>query len=138
MLAPCPGWAAIVGSVDEVLWESMKPVLNDLRGAGILPPRVEDSDWIKNPGRAAAMLWSPDGGGTGVSVSRSDPVHERVAKFADQVQEWAIEELWGHGSNWPQCPQHPSSHPMQATTRNGVAVWVCPADQAVAVAIGTL
>jgi hypothetical protein len=128
----------IVGVVDELLWESIEPVLHDLRGAGISPPRFEDSDWIVSPNRVAAKLRSPDGDSTGVSVSRSDPVHERVAELADQVQEWAIEELWGRGSNWPQCPQHPSSHPMQATTRDGAAVWACPADRAVAVAIGTL
>lgn len=124
--------------MDEVLRESMEPVLHDLRGAGIPSPRVEDRDRTEQPGIAAAMLWSPDGSGTGVWVSRSDPASERVAALADQVQEWAIEELWGHGSNWPQCPQHPSSHPMRATTRNGAAVWVCPADQTVAVAIGRL
>lgn len=124
--------------MDEVLRESMEPLLLDLRGAGIPPPRVEDIDFDKNPERAAAILRGPAGDGTGVSVSRSGPLQERVAELADQVQEWAIEELWGHSSNWPQCPKHPSSHPMRANTRNGAAVWVCPADQAVAVVIGTL
>lgn len=116
----------------------MEPVLHDLRKAGIPSPLVEDCDWTEDSGIAAAMLRSRDGSGTRVWVARSAPAFERVAELADQVQEWAVEELWGQGSNWPQCPQHPSSHPMQATTRNGAAVWVCPADQAVAVAIGTL
>lgn len=72
-------------------------------------------------------------------VARSAQVSERVASMADQVQEWAIEELWGQAStNWPACPQHPNSHPLKATTLGGSAVWVCPADGALISKIGML
>lgn len=138
MYAPWVGWAGTIGCVDEVLQESMEPVLRDLRGAGISAPRVEDDDWTGDPDFPSVMLWSPDGYGFGVSVSRSALASARVAAVADQVQEWAIEELWGHGSNWPPCPQHPNSHPMQATTRDDAAVWVCPTDQTIVSPIGAL
>lgn len=125
--------------MDEVLQQSMEPILRDLRGAGIAAPRIEDDDWTGDPDVPSVMLWSPDGSGTRVSVSRSAPPFERIAAVADQVQEWAIEELWGHAStSWPPCPQHPNTHPMQATTRDDVAVWVCPADQTIASPIGAL
>lgn len=85
------------------------------------------------------MLWSPDGTGTGVRVSRSALDFERIAMVADQVQEWAIEELWGSAStNWPPCPQHPTSHPMMVSTRDAAAVWVCPVDQTAISAVGAL
>jgi hypothetical protein len=125
--------------VDELLQQAMAPVLRDLRGAGIAAPRIEDDDWTDDPDAASVMLWSPDGGGTGVYVSRSAPACERVAAMADQVQEWAIEELWGQAStNWPECPHHPNSHPLKAITRDGVAVWSCPADQTPFSQIGAL
>jgi hypothetical protein len=125
--------------VDDVLQQAMEPVLRDLQNAGIATPRIEDHDWTGDPDVPSVMLWSPDGTGSGVSVDRYHPLFERIASVADQVQEWAIEELWGHAStNWPPCPQHPTSHPMKATTRDGAAVWVCPADEALMSKIGEL
>ncbi len=127
------------GVVDELLSEAMAPVLRDLRSAGIASPRVEDRDWTELPDSVSAMLWSPDGSGVGVHVSRSLQGFERVAMVADQVQEWAIEELWGQApTNWPMYPHHPDSHPMTATTRDGTAVWACPADRGPFAPIGAL
>lgn len=118
----------------------MVPVLRDLRGAGIAAPRVEDREWIADPGSCSVMLWSPDGSGTGVWVSGAAAEYERVAMVADQVQEWAIEELWRveAPTNWPQCPRHPNSHPMTVSTRDAEAVWVCPTDAAVISPVGGL
>jgi hypothetical protein len=125
--------------VDEVLSQAMAPVLRDLRSAGIAAPRIEDRDWTDDPGSSSVMLWSPDGGGTGVYVSRAAPEFERVAMVADQVQEWAIEELWGEApTNWPRCPRHPNSHPMKVSTRDAAAVWTCPADEVVISPVGEL
>ena len=85
------------------------------------------------------MLWSPDGSGTGLRVSRAAPEFERIAMVADQVQDWAIEVLWGKApTNWPPCPRHPRSHPMTVSTRDAAAVWICPADEVVIVPVGEL
>ena len=73
--------------MDELLRQAMEPVLRDLRGAGVTAPRVEDDDWTDDPDSLSAMLWSPDGSGAGVYVSRSAPAVDRVASMADQVQE---------------------------------------------------
>jgi hypothetical protein len=125
--------------MDDVLSQAMAPVLHDLQSAGIDPPRVEDNDWTDDPESPSVMLWSPDGSGTGLRVDRSAPEFDRVAMVADQIQEWVIEELWGQApTNWPRCPNHPSGHPMQASTREGVAVWICPADQMPFATIGAL
>jgi len=92
------------GAVDEVLSEAMAPVLRDLRSAGIAASRIEDCDWTDDPESASVMLWSPDGSGTSIFVSRAAPEFEREAMVADQVQDWVIEELWGHGpTNWPRA-----------------------------------
>jgi hypothetical protein len=88
--------------VDRLLEQAMEPVLPDLRSAGIAAPRVEDDDWAADPDWASAMLRSPDGSGTGVRVTRSASEADRVMEIADQIQEWAIEELWGLApTNWP-------------------------------------
>jgi len=126
--------------MDKALREALEPILNDLRRGGLNDPRVEDRDWTGDPERPSAMLFSPDGSGSGVSVARSAASSERIAAAADQVQEWAIEhQLWGHApTNWPQCPHHPRNHPLLATSLDQVAVWVCPTDRAAISPIGRL
>ena len=54
---------------------------------------------------------------------------EQVARLADQVQEWEIEELAavGRSATWPECPDHPNSHPLQpGLSDQDTAVWRCP------------
>jgi hypothetical protein len=129
----------MLGFVDNVLTEAMAPVLRDLESAGIAAPRVEEDDWADDPESVSVMLWSPDGSGTGVYVTRGAPEFERFAMVADQVQDWAIEELWGGApTNWPSCPRHPNNHPMTVSTRGAAAVWMCPADEVVIVPVGEL
>ncbi|GAA1928686.1 hypothetical protein [Nocardioides hwasunensis] len=124
--------------MERVLEESLTPPLRDLERAGLEAPRFEDFDWNGDPEYASLMMWGPDGGGTGLSVRRAARLEERVASAADQVQEWAIEtHLWGAApTNWPPCPNHPDTHPLQAVVHDHRAVWLCPADQSVMAAVG--
>lgn len=125
--------------MDHELLAALEPILRDLRTAGIAAPLIEEKDWTRDPDRPSAMLRSPDGSGRGVSVERTAPQVEAIAHVADQVQEWAIEQLWGRAAtNWPACPEHPHHHPLKAATRGALAVWVCPADETVVAKIGTL
>jgi hypothetical protein len=125
--------------VDPLLRKAMAPALRDLRTSGIAEPRIEDDDWADDPATASVMFWSPDGSGLGVSVNRAAPEYERVAMLADQVQDWAIEELWGKApTNWPPCPRHPNNHPMRVSIHDATAVWICPADEVVISPIGEL
>ncbi len=88
---------------------------------------------------AYAMLWSPDGSGTGVSISLIESELEQIASVAEQVQEWAIEELWARApTNWPPCLDHPDNHPRVPAIEGGVAVWACPADGVCVSPIGSL
>ena len=114
----------------DVLRQALAPVLRDIRVSGGPLPEIRDDDWAGGPDVASAMLQSRcDGSGAGVSVDATEPEPERVARVADQVQEWVIEELWGQAAtNWPVCPHHPTTHPLRGEVRDGIAAWACPSD----------
>ena len=115
--------------MDPDLERALQPALTDLLATGAPVPRIEQSDWTGDAGRPGAMLRGPDGSGQGVAVHRGRPPAEQVVDVADQVQEWAIEALWGSApTNWPRCPRHPTTHPMTARLQAAVAWWVCPHD----------
>ena len=122
--------------MDDRLRRALAPVLRDLSVAGFPDPLIEDCDWTEDPDSLSAMV----GGGTGVTVGAADPVPVQVARATDMIQEWLIDELWEQArpTNWPACPRHPDTHPMAATTRDDVAVWVCPADGQPVAPIGAL
>jgi hypothetical protein len=114
--------------VDVALSEALEPVLRDLEHAGAVMPEVRDGHWSDFEGQRTAMLYGPDGSGSGVFVLAGEPLADRVARVADQVQEWAVEALWtaGRPATWPECPDHPDTHPLQAVVLDGRAVWTCP------------
>jgi hypothetical protein len=114
--------------IDEVL----DRILADLRTGGAPVPRVEPSTWQDSVPAQSAELWADDGSGSGVWLDPGLPPADRVAHLADQVQEWAVEELCRQRlpTNWPRCPAHPQNHPMQARVVDGRAAWTCPAGAA--------
>lgn len=107
--------------MDSALSEALAPVLRDLENSG-------DRQWSDVPGQMTAMLYGPDGSGQGVSAMAGEPLPDRIASVADQVQEWAVEALWhaGRPATWPECPEHPGSHPLAAQLRDHRAAWACP------------
>ncbi len=126
--------------VDSALSEALAPVLRDLKNSGGPCPEVRDRQWSDVPGQATAMLYGPDGSGQGVSAMAGEPLPDRIASVADQVQEWAVEALWhaGRPATWPECPEHPGSHPLAAQLREDRAVWTCPKTGHLICAVGKL
>jgi hypothetical protein len=115
-------------AVHAVLRETLDTVLSDLNGTTQVTPRVVDEEWTDFPGRASAMLYAADGSAQGIAVTIEDDPGARYAELADQVQEWAVEELarLGESPVWPECPEHPDSHPLAPVYDGGLAVWRCP------------
>jgi hypothetical protein len=126
--------------MDTRLAEALTPVLRDLESSGSVNPEVRDDQWPGIEGQLTGALRSPDGTGQGVFVMTDESLPQRIASVADQVQEWAVEELCsvGRPTNWPQCPQHRSSHPLAPVVRDGRAVWTCPATGRAVSEIGQL
>lgn len=119
--------AAGEDGVETELTEALAPVLRDLESSGGPRPEVRDEKWSDFEGQLTAMLWRPHSG-QGVSVMAGEPRAEQIAAVADQVQEWVVEALWqdGRPATWPECPEHPDSHPLAARWEDGQAVWACP------------
>jgi hypothetical protein len=111
---------------EDTLAHALAPVLRDVCTSGVPEPGLDGYGWVDDPSVASVML----GGSTGLSVEVEAPEESRVAAAADQVQEWVIEELGSTGTatNWPPCPRHLASHPLQSVVLDGVATWICPAD----------
>jgi hypothetical protein len=119
--------------MDAALREALAPVLRDLDGPDGVRPRIRewaDVDWpMPGPLPEGVALYAPDGSGMGVQLRDGLDGVEQIAAMADQVQEWAVEALWGlrRPTNWPACPRHPGRHPLEPVADAGRAVWRCPA-----------
>jgi hypothetical protein len=126
---------------------TLEPVLRDMRSTGaIVPDILEEAHDDLGPDYVCAWIQTPAGvGSQGIRVQVSLPAPERLADLADQLQEWEVEELaaTGRSATWPECPQHPDTHPLAPQARGDQvrgdqAVWSCPASGQVIGVIGTL
>jgi len=113
--------------MDADLEAALTPVVADLIHGASLIPEFREVEW-PTQGTVATMLFLSDAGGAGIAIRSGADRIGQVVSLADQVQDWAVEALWGVGRSpvWPECPEHPDSHPLRAVERNGAAIWVCP------------
>jgi hypothetical protein len=118
--------------MEEALRAALDVLLPELqRTAGLRPLIEERGDWV--------MLLNQEGHGQGVQL-RGDGEPDELAQLADQVQEWAVEELWNQSrsATWPECPFHPDSHPLEPAVVAGTATWRCPKTSESVASIGAL
>lgn len=124
-----------------VLRQAAAPLLADLAASGMSLPDIRDEareereeavcGWIQGPGRTGEGIWV---------LLDSSPA-EQVRQLAEQLQNWAADQLHdaGRPQGWPACPQHPSPlHGLAPQVRDGRAVWVCPVSGQVIWPIGEL
>jgi hypothetical protein len=125
------------------LQAALDPVLRDMRSSGaIVPDVLAEAHQDLGPDCLPAWILSPGSSGSawGIRVEVGLPVPERLAGLADQLQEWEVEELaaTGRPATWPECPEHPDSHPLAPRASGDQAVWCCPRSGHVISAIGAL
>jgi hypothetical protein len=122
--------------------DAMAPLLRDLAVSGELAPELADRSWDDGQDVVSGFIYQPGlGGWWGIRVQVTWPEADRVVNLAGQVQEWAVEALWtaARSATWPECPEHPNSHPLAPTVDGAdAAVWRCPASNRVVSAIGKL
>ena len=102
---------------------------------------LKDAAMVDHHGKEViyVMFVNQDGQGQGILVPDGDRPRQ-LARVADQVQEWAVEELWylGRPATWPECPFHPESHPLEPAVIADTALWQCPKTAEPMGAIGEL
>jgi hypothetical protein len=130
-----------------VLQATVEPILRDLRTSGaIVPDVVAEAHDDTGPDRVAAWILPPGStdtrsvGSQGIYVQVNASPPERLADLADQIQEWEVEELSAAGrpATWPDCPEHPNTHPLTPKARGDQAAWCCPRTGQVIGTIGSL
>lgn len=87
------------------------------------------------------MLWDSTHSGTGILCDDADEdLAASTYRVADRLQEAAVEALWGERKSavWPECADHPNSHPLRAELRGEGVVWECPASSRRVAAVGEL
>jgi hypothetical protein len=126
-------------SVYPELESALVPVLRDLEATTDLGYVIGESQWSGVEGQQTAVI-SGRHGGQGIFVRAGEIAVAQVAGLADQIQEWAVEQLWyeGRPATWPECPSHPDSHPLEPVVQGGSAVWRCPVSLAVVSVVGSL
>ena len=116
---------------------ALRPVLADLerQHPGLL--RVETTDADPD---CSVWLWEADGSGAGLRDSDALAGAEAIVDLADRVQEVVCEALWsvGQPATWPDCPEHPASHPLSPLVVQEEPVWVCPRSNRPVARVGTL
>jgi len=131
----------ILPEVDPRLTDALAPVLADIVRSTDAMFEVRADQWSDHPDQVTAMVWQPDGSGTGISVMAGQTDAARVVSLADQMQEIVIEQLWGRGDSatWPECPDHPGGHPLKAAELDVFGPsWACPATGGPHFAVGSV
>jgi hypothetical protein len=125
----------------EVVREAAAPVLRDIAASGAIGLDLREEARADRGDEIVYAWMSGADGVTGVDIwiSLGSSIAERVAELAEQLQEWEVEALWaaGRSATWPECPQHPNSHPLEPAVAGG-PVWRCPRSGDTICAIGAL
>ena len=105
------------------------PLLADLAASGLSLPEIrEEAHHEEAEASACAWIQGPGRTGAAISVRLGIPPAAQVAELAEQVQNWAADQLHDAGlpAAWPACPEHPSRpHSLEPEVRDGAAVWIC-------------
>ncbi|MFC3991044.1 hypothetical protein [Actinoplanes siamensis] len=120
--------------------EELQPIVHDVNRCSpvrvvVREPPVRDRSgsalWVRVAGASGAIGFVPQPGAALV---------ERTFTQADQVHDWVLECLpeLGFPAVWPECPEHPGTHPLGVVLRDGVVVWACPRSGTVHARVGGL
>jgi hypothetical protein len=126
--------------VEISLADALELVVRDLKRTGGLTLRALDEPVDNLYGYESVWLLSGRRWRTGLSAPLEMGSAERVVHVADQVQEFVLEELGrlGRPATWPECSEHPGSHPLEARLGDGGPGWVCPKSGRTVAGIGGL
>jgi hypothetical protein len=116
---------------DAAFQRAVTTVMRDVDGTcpGLVSLSWGQRDEWLEPGESRMVAWflEPSGTGVGLRWPRLGGV-EAIAQLANDASEAVVEALWSahRPTNWPRCPRHPTTHPLEARVDGGLAVWTCP------------
>jgi len=124
------------------LREALQPVLDDLDRShpGLIEAVLWDRGPRDDPSNGGVLLRDADGHGPILRPQEEADIHVRW-QVTDTAQEAVVEALWSAGKPavWPNCPDHPNTHPLNAAISPSRAlVWACPLSDRVICAVGDL
>ncbi|GAA1585752.1 MULTISPECIES: hypothetical protein [Kribbella] len=124
----------------DLLRTALSLLVLDLRSTGGLTLQLLDEPALDDPAYDSLWLLSGDDCRTGLLAFRDLPAAEQVVQVAEQVQDFVHEELCRLGLpvTWPECPDHPASHPLTPALSGGHPSWQCPKSAQPVAAIGEL
>lgn len=110
------------------LRNALDAIQRDLRNTGGIELRILEEPAADDPGYESVWLLAGRRWRTGVlaPVDMGEP--ERLVHVAEQVQEFVFEELarLELPVTWPECPEHPASHPLTPALASSGPCWQCP------------
>ena len=137
----------LTDSEREVIEKATAPVLRDLEVSGAIVPVIlyqstdgDSGDGLREGVCTNIALGAGHGGNVWIPTEECSSA-EQVWWAANSLQEWEIHELWefGRSTTWPECPEHPNTHPLEPDIDGkDAAVWQCPRTQRAICAIGAL
>ncbi|NEA34297.1 hypothetical protein [Streptomyces sp. SID13031] len=110
------------------LGSALDAIRRDLRNTGGIELRISEEPATTDPWYESVLLLSGRRSSTGVLAPVEMADAERLVHVADQVQEFVFEELarLELPATWPECPEHPASHPLTPVLAPGGPCWQCP------------
>jgi hypothetical protein len=126
--------------VSSPLRTALNLVLRDLAATGGITLRLLDEPSDKDPEYESLWMLSGRRDRTGLLAPLDLPAPERLVHIADQIQEFVSEELGRLElpATWPECPEHPASHPLTPELTSSGPAWVCPKSADTIAPIGEL
>jgi hypothetical protein len=124
------------GDIDEVL-----RVIRDVNMTSPVQIRVTGENQGQDGDRTILLAFEGEpSAGLGIVVASSPPTADRIVQVANQIQDFVVETLpeHGHPAVWPECGEHPGSHPLEPATDASQPVWRCPRSGQIHGAIGGL
>jgi hypothetical protein len=122
------------------LASALEAVVRDLRNTGGIELRISEEPATSDPGYESVLMLSGRRCWTGLLAPLAMADDERLVHVADQVQEFVFEELARVGLpvTWPECPEHPASHPLEPVLTSGRPSWQGPKSGSTVSRIGEL
>src|SRR5687768_5251645 len=96
--------------------EVLTPIIRDVNTTSPMRIAVTGQSSEVDSERTIWLGLDGDDSKVGVVLASGKPMVDRFVEIAGQIQDWVLQTLAGHGYQavWPECREHPGTHPLEA------------------------